>query len=127
MQLDRLDAYEAAQVFGVYKLTKLDLTQVILQHRLMATPTYIDATSTPPMSPSSKLEVDDTKLEATGYVLATQSVDVSGSHVSGPHCEDETDEKLVWAHLSLSIEFSTRGKPRHRRKVSATALNRAHK
>ena len=26
MQLDRFDAYEAAQVFGFYKLTELDLT-----------------------------------------------------------------------------------------------------
>ncbi|CAI5747000.1 unnamed protein product [Peronospora destructor] len=69
---------------------------------LMATPTYVDASlpSTPPMSSSSDSEVDDTMLIVTGYVLGTQSVDVNGSH-----CQDETDEKLAWAHLSLSIEF----------------------
>ncbi|CAH0488472.1 unnamed protein product [Peronospora farinosa] len=207
MQLERLDAYEAAQVFGFYKLTELDLTQVILDNNwtmgrvqnkllihnpdaegrktrrmqtfgwdivqrvdgsimecvftkiytglnvielmqktwvndmrldrfkkvkcetsrlevlqqinpnayvlgrdvtktipasadLMATPTYIDAPSTSPMSYSLDSEVDDTMLEVTGYVLGTQSVDINGSH-----CRDETDEKLAWAHLSLSIEF----------------------
>ncbi|RMX66492.1 hypothetical protein DD238_003024 [Peronospora effusa] len=67
---------------------------------LMATPTYIDAPSTTPMSSSLDSEVDDTMLEVTGYVLGTQSVDINGSH-----CEDEIDEKLAWAHLSLSIEF----------------------
>ncbi|CAI5746990.1 unnamed protein product [Peronospora destructor] len=69
---------------------------------LMATPTYVDASlpSTPPMSSNSDSEVDNTILIITGYVLGTQSVDVNGSH-----CQDETDEKLAWAHLSLSIEF----------------------
>ncbi|KAG1687550.1 hypothetical protein DVH05_004799 [Phytophthora capsici] len=67
-----------------------------------ATPTYVDASSplTPPMSPSSDSESEETMLEATGYVLGTQSVDIDGSHL-----QDETDDKLAWAHLSLSIEF----------------------
>ncbi|KAK1941075.1 hypothetical protein P3T76_007781 [Phytophthora citrophthora] len=67
-----------------------------------ATPTYVDASSpsTPPMSPSSDSESEETMLEATGYVLGTQSVDINGSHL-----QDETDDKLAWAHLSLSIEF----------------------
>ncbi|KAL3663763.1 hypothetical protein V7S43_011178 [Phytophthora oleae] len=64
-----------------------------------ATPTYVDASS-PPMSPSSDSETEETMLEATGYVLGTQSVDIDGSHL-----QDETDDKLAWAHLSLSIEF----------------------
>ncbi|POM73627.1 Hypothetical protein PHPALM_9509 [Phytophthora palmivora] len=185
MQLDRLDEYEAAQVFGFHPLTELDLTRVILdnnrtmsrvQNRVegsvmecvftkkfkglnvaelmqktwandmrldrfkkvkcrdvisptddistfrsvfvrflietsrkipanmesMATPTYVDASSpsTPPMSPNSDSESEESMLEATGYVLGTQSVDINGSHL-----QDDTDEKLAWAHLSLSIEF----------------------
>ncbi|KAG6955733.1 hypothetical protein JG688_00011761 [Phytophthora aleatoria] len=204
MQLDRLDEYEAAQVFGFHPLTELDLTRVILdnnrtmgrvQNRVegsvmecvftkkftglnvaelmqktwandmrldrfkkvkcetsrlevlqqinpnayvlgrdvisptddistfrsvfvrflietsrkipantesMATPTYVDASSpsTPPMSPNSDSESEEPMLEATGYVLGTQSVDIDGSHL-----QDDTDEKLAWAHLSLSIEF----------------------
>ncbi|ETN03969.1 hypothetical protein PPTG_15334 [Phytophthora nicotianae INRA-310] len=68
----------------------------------MATPTYVDASSpsTPPLSPNSDSETEEPMLEATGYVLGTQSVDIDGSHL-----QDETDEKLAWAHLSLSIEF----------------------
>ncbi|EEY63409.1 uncharacterized protein PITG_15129 [Phytophthora infestans T30-4] len=68
----------------------------------MATPTYVDAScpSTPPMSPISDLETEEPMLEATGYVLGTQSVDVNGSHL-----QDEFIDKLAWAHLSLSIEF----------------------
>ncbi|OWZ14970.1 hypothetical protein PHMEG_00011476 [Phytophthora megakarya] len=68
----------------------------------MATPTYVDASSpsTPPMSPNSDSESEEAMLEATGYVLGTQSIDIDGSHL-----QDETDEKLAWAHLSLSIEF----------------------
>ncbi|KAE8888613.1 hypothetical protein PF003_g27375 [Phytophthora fragariae] len=68
----------------------------------MATPTYVDASclSTPPLSPGSDSETEEPMLEATGYVLGTQSVDIDGSHL-----QDDTDEKLAWAHLSLSIEF----------------------
>ncbi|KAH7491228.1 hypothetical protein PRIC1_014119 [Phytophthora ramorum] len=68
----------------------------------MATPTYVDASSpsTPPLSPSSDSECDEPMLEATGYVLGTQSVDIDGSHL-----QDESDCNLAWAHLSLSIEF----------------------
>ncbi|KAG2786482.1 hypothetical protein PC129_g17457 [Phytophthora cactorum] len=68
----------------------------------MATPTYVDASSpsTPPTSPNSDSESEEPMLEATGYVLGTQSVDIDGSHL-----QDDTDEKLAWAHLSLSIEF----------------------
>ncbi|KAG6616198.1 bZIP transcription factor 1 [Phytophthora cinnamomi] len=68
----------------------------------MATPTYVDAScpSTPPMSPVSDSETEEPMLEATGYVLGTQSVDIDGSHLQA-----DTDEKLAWAHLSLSIEF----------------------
>ncbi|KAE8984064.1 hypothetical protein PF011_g20927 [Phytophthora fragariae] len=56
--------------------------------------------STPPLSPGSDSETEEPMLEATGYVLGTQSVDIDGSHL-----QDDTDEKLAWAHLSLSIEF----------------------
>ncbi|GMF54046.1 unnamed protein product [Phytophthora fragariaefolia] len=68
----------------------------------MATPTYVDAScpSTPPLSPDSEAEAEEAMLEATGYVLGTQSVDIDGSHL-----QDDSDDKLEWAHLSLSIEF----------------------
>jgi type II secretory pathway component PulJ len=68
----------------------------------MATPTYVDASSpsTPPMSPNSDSEGDEPMLEATGYVLGTQSVDLNGSTL-----QDASDDKVAWAHLSLSIEF----------------------
>ena len=48
---------------------------------LMAAPSYVDASSpsTPPMSFSFELEVDDAMLVVTGYVLVTQSVDVNES------------------------------------------------
>ncbi|GMF31405.1 unnamed protein product [Phytophthora lilii] len=70
----------------------------------ISTPTYVDAScpSTPPLSPGSDSECEDPMLEATGYVLGTQSVDVGGSHLQE---DGEHDDKLAWAHLSLSIEF----------------------
>ncbi|KAG7396300.1 hypothetical protein PHYBOEH_002525 [Phytophthora boehmeriae] len=70
----------------------------------MQAPTYLDETtpSTPPQSEdTSDSEYEEPMLEATGYVLGTQSVDIDGSRVS----EDESDDKMAWAHLSLSIEF----------------------
>ncbi|RLN53218.1 hypothetical protein BBJ29_000516 [Phytophthora kernoviae] len=70
----------------------------------MQAPTYLDETtpSTPPQSgDSSDSDYEEPMLEATGYVLGTQSVDIDGLSVS----EDESDDKMAWAHLSLSIEF----------------------
>ncbi|KAL3663762.1 hypothetical protein V7S43_011177 [Phytophthora oleae] len=70
----------------------------------MATPTCIDASSpsTPPRYTDSDLECEDILLEASGYVLGTQSIETDFSR--HPRQEDIC-QKLAWAHISLSIEF----------------------
>ncbi|RLN94913.1 hypothetical protein BBJ28_00016719 [Nothophytophthora sp. Chile5] len=70
----------------------------------MSSPTFVDASapSTPPLSPDSDCEAEELMLEATGYVLGTQSVNTDCSG----HSEDvKAGGDLAWADLSLSIEF----------------------
>ncbi|EGZ15096.1 hypothetical protein PHYSODRAFT_333368 [Phytophthora sojae] len=69
-----------------------------------AAPTGIDASapSMPPPYTESDSECEDMILEATGYVLSTQSFDTDYSR--NPRQEDVRN-KVAWAHLSLSIEF----------------------
>ncbi|RLN10293.1 hypothetical protein BBO99_00001319 [Phytophthora kernoviae] len=66
--------------------------------------TGIDASapSTPPQYAESDSDCEELMLEATGYVLGTQSVDTD--HSRHPRAEDMFN-KVAWAHLSLSIEF----------------------
>ncbi|RLN89733.1 hypothetical protein BBJ28_00014869 [Nothophytophthora sp. Chile5] len=70
----------------------------------MSSPTFVDASSpsTPPPCSDSDCEEEELMLEATGYVLGTQSVntDCSGHSEDVKACGD-----LAWADLSLSIEF----------------------
>ncbi|KAG1687549.1 hypothetical protein DVH05_004798 [Phytophthora capsici] len=67
-----------------------------------STPSVIDASapSTPPQHVDS--DSDELMLEATGYVLGTQSFDTDYSR--NPR-EEDVRNKVAWAHLSLSIEF----------------------
>ncbi|GMF31407.1 unnamed protein product [Phytophthora lilii] len=70
----------------------------------MTTPTWIDASAptTPPQCADSTSESDDIRLEASGFVLGTQSVDTDFSRC--PRSEDVRN-KVAWANISLSIEF----------------------
>ncbi|KAG3115446.1 hypothetical protein PI124_g8016 [Phytophthora idaei] len=70
----------------------------------MTTPTCIDANSpsTTPQYTDSESECDELMLEATGYVLETQSISTDFSR--HPR-EEDTRNKVAWAHISLSIEF----------------------
>ncbi|KAG2898704.1 hypothetical protein PC114_g14179 [Phytophthora cactorum] len=70
----------------------------------MTTPTCIDAysPSTTPQYTDSDSECDELMLEATGYVLGTQSISTDFSR--HPR-EEDTRNKVAWAHISLSIEF----------------------
>ncbi|KAG7378413.1 hypothetical protein PHYPSEUDO_010113 [Phytophthora pseudosyringae] len=67
-------------------------------------PTCIDASapSTPPQYADSDSDSDELLLEATGFVLGTQSCDTDYSR--NPR-EEDVRKKVAWAHLSLSIEF----------------------
>lgn len=69
-----------------------------------STPGVIDASapSTPPQYVDSDSDSDELMLEATGYVLGTQSFDTDYSR--NPR-EEDVRNKVAWAHLSLSIEF----------------------
>ncbi|GMF45854.1 unnamed protein product [Phytophthora fragariaefolia] len=66
--------------------------------------TGIDASAplTPPQHTQSDSETEGVMLEATGYVLGTQSFDTDFS--KNPR-EEDLRNKVEWAHLSLSIEF----------------------
>ncbi|KAG6616139.1 CAP-Gly domain-containing linker protein 2 [Phytophthora cinnamomi] len=64
-------------------------------------PTGIDATA-PSTPPAWDSESEEIMLEATGYVLGTQSFDTDFSR--SPR-EEDVRNKVAWAHLSLSIEF----------------------
>ncbi|TDH69762.1 hypothetical protein CCR75_002353 [Bremia lactucae] len=57
--------------------------------------TYVDTTA-PSVPISFDTDSKAIRLEVTGYVLGTQSVDSA---------QRETNDRLQWAHLSLSIEF----------------------
>ncbi|KAE9044516.1 hypothetical protein PR003_g2825 [Phytophthora rubi] len=65
-----------------------------------ATPSCIDASA--PSTPSSDSENEGGMLQASGFVLGSQSVDTDYS--LHPRDEDIRD-KVAWAHISLSIEF----------------------
>ncbi|KAG1687548.1 hypothetical protein DVH05_004797 [Phytophthora capsici] len=66
--------------------------------------TCIDASSpsTPPQYTDSDSEWEDISLQASGYVLGTQSIETDFSR--HPRQED-IRRKVAWAHISLSIEF----------------------
>ncbi|KAJ8530376.1 hypothetical protein ON010_g14535 [Phytophthora cinnamomi] len=82
----------------------IETSKKIPASEAMAAPTCIDASapSTPPQYTESDSDSEEIMLEATGYVLGTQSFDTDFSR--NPR-EEDVRNKVAWAHLSLSIEF----------------------
>ncbi|KAL4163962.1 hypothetical protein KRP22_004586 [Phytophthora ramorum] len=82
----------------------IETSKRIPASRAASAPTGIDASapSTPPQYADSDSDCEELMLEATGYVLGTQSFDTDYSRNPRP---EDIRNKVAWAHLSLSIEF----------------------
>ncbi|KAG2765272.1 hypothetical protein PC129_g14643 [Phytophthora cactorum] len=82
----------------------IETSKKIPLSRATSAPTVIDASapSTPPQYADSDSDSEELMLNATGYVLGTQSFDTDYSR--NPR-EEDIRNKVAWAHLSLSIEF----------------------
>ncbi|ETP09426.1 hypothetical protein F441_14710 [Phytophthora nicotianae CJ01A1] len=82
----------------------IETSKKIPLSRASSTPTCIDASapSTPPQYADSDSDSEELMLDASGYVLGTQSIDTDYSR--NPR-EEDIRNKVAWAHLSLSIDF----------------------
>ncbi|KAE8888720.1 hypothetical protein PF005_g23213 [Phytophthora fragariae] len=82
----------------------IETSKKIPASEAMATSSGIDASapSTPPQYAESDSDCDELMLEASGYVLGTQTFDTDYSR--NPR-EEDIRNKVAWAQLSLSIEF----------------------
>ncbi|EGZ15016.1 hypothetical protein PHYSODRAFT_403259, partial [Phytophthora sojae] len=81
--------------------TSRKLAAAVSESSATATPSCIDA-SAPSTPPRCDSDSDEVMLQASGFVLGSQSIDTDYSQQ--PRDED-VRERVAWAHISLSIEF----------------------
>ncbi|KAL4114951.1 hypothetical protein PRIC2_013847 [Phytophthora ramorum] len=89
---------------SVYVRFLIETSKRIPASRAASASTGIDASapSTPPQYADSDSDCEELMLEATGYVLGTQSIDTDYSRNPRP---EDIRNKVAWAHIALSIEF----------------------